>query len=62
MCNKLVFIFVCIKNTLISVYGLKNEVYSCVTRVSRLFCRVDHSYDSFNSTTFRCGPLSELIN
>ena len=38
MCNTLVFIFMCIKNTLISVHGLKNEVYenevySCVTRL-----------------------------
>ena len=35
MCNTLLFIFMCIKNTLISVHGLKNEVlfsYSCVLK------------------------------
>ena len=93
MCNTLLFIFMCIKNTLISVHGLKNEVYSCVTSLfsyscvlkTRLFrlrswiiergifmCNACFQvilssrplvpYDSFNSTTFRCGPLSELIN
>ena len=33
--------------------------------VDRLFCRVDnksvHSHDSFDLTTFRCGPSSELM-
>ena len=38
MCNKLVFIFMCIKNTLISVHGLKNEVYSCVTSLFSYSC------------------------
>ena len=34
----IVFIFMCIKNTLISVHGLKNEVYSCVTRLFSYSC------------------------
>ena len=38
MCNTLVFIFMCIKNTLISVHGLKNEVYSFVSSLFSYSC------------------------
>ena len=48
MCNTLVVIFMCIKNTLTSDHGLKNEVYSCVTRLFSYSCvlktRLFHVY------------------
>ena len=48
MCNINVFIFMSIKNTLTSDHGLKNEVYSCVTRLFSYSCvlktRLFHVY------------------